>query len=79
MVQRGVGTSRLLPFRPVASHLAQPECGTPCTGHSASLCLGVGKPFWIKVGLVSPEGPQGFEDFALGVEPRMGGGADLAE
>ena len=36
--------------------------------------LGVGKLFWIKVGLVPPERPQRFEDFALGVEPRMGGG-----
>jgi hypothetical protein len=29
--------------------------------------------------LEAPEGPQGFKDFALGVEPRMGGGTDLAE
>jgi len=43
------------------------------------LCLGVGKPFGIKIGLMPPEGPQGFEDFALGVQPRMGSGADLAE
>ena len=28
---------------------------------------------------MAPEGPQGFEDFALGVEPRMSGGTDLAE
>lgn len=67
------------PVRPMASPLAQPDCGTPCTGHSASLCLGVGKQFWIEIGLVAPEGPEGFKDFALGVEPRMSGGTDVAE
>lgn len=78
-VQRGVGISRLLPFRPMASLLAQAERGTPCTGHSASLCLGVGKLYGVEVGLVSPEGPQGFEDFALGVQPGMSGGTMEAE
>jgi len=29
--------------------------------------------------LMAPKGPQGFEDSALGVEPRMGGGAALGE
>lgn len=39
----------------------------------------MGKLVGIKVGLLLPEGPQGFDDFALGVEPRMSGGAALAE
>lgn len=29
--------------------------------------------------MMPPEGPQGFKEFALGVEPRMGGGAAVAE
>jgi len=65
-VQRGVGISKLLPFRPVASRWTQPERGTPAQG-IPRLWPGVGKQFWVKVGLVPPEGPQGLEDFALGV------------
>lgn len=39
----------------------------------------MGKQFWIKVGLAAPEGPHHLDEFALGVEPRMGGGTDVAE
>lgn len=39
----------------------------------------MGKLAGIEFGLVPPEGPHHLDDFALGVEPRMSGGADLAE
>ena len=39
----------------------------------------MGKLVGIEFGLLQPEGPHHLDDFALGVEPRMGGGADLAE
>ena len=41
--------------------------------------FGAGKLVWVKVHVVEPEGPEGEEDFALGVQPRMGGGACLAQ
>jgi hypothetical protein len=39
----------------------------------------VGKQFGIEFGLVTPESPHHFDDFALGVEPCMGGGTDLTK
>ena len=39
----------------------------------------MGKLVGIEVGLLLPEGPHHLDDFALGVEPRMSGGTDLAE
>jgi len=41
--------------------------------------LGAGKLVWVKVLAVEPEGPEDPEDFALGVQPRMGGGTGLAQ
>jgi hypothetical protein len=41
--------------------------------------LGAGKLVWVKVLALEPEGPQDEEDFALGVQPRMSGGAGLAQ
>ena len=35
--------------------------------------------FSIKFPAGEPEGPQGEQDFALGIQPRMGGGAGLAQ
>ena len=40
--------------------------------------LGWGKPVGVKVLARAPEGPEGQEDFALGVQPCMRGGACLA-
>jgi len=41
--------------------------------------LGAGKLDWVKVLAVEPEGPEDQEDFALGVQPRMGGGTGVAQ
>ena len=41
--------------------------------------MGAGKLVWVKVLALEPEGPEDQEDFALGVQPRMGGGASLAQ
>jgi hypothetical protein len=34
---------------------------------------------WVKVLALEPEGPEDQEDFALGVQPRMSGGAGVAQ
>ena len=34
---------------------------------------------WVKVLTLEPEGPEDEEDFALGVQPRMSGGAGVAQ
>ena len=39
----------------------------------------IGKLFGIKFPAGEPEGPQDEQDFALGVQPRMGGGAGVAQ
>ena len=79
MVQRGVGISTLLPFRPVA-HLAGNH-PTVRTLHEAftRLGLGAGKRLWIKLLSIEPERPEGEQDFALGVQPRMRAGTDAFE
>ena len=41
--------------------------------------MGSGKLVGIKFPAGEPEGPQGEQDFALGIQPRMGGGAGLAQ
>lgn len=40
--------------------------------------LGAGKHFGCKLPVGAPEGPEGEQDFALGVQPRMGGGPGVA-
>ena len=40
--------------------------------------LGAGKRFGFKLPAGEPEGPEGEQDFALGVQPRMSGGPGVA-
>lgn len=41
--------------------------------------MGSEKLFGVKFPAGEPEGPQGEQDFALGVQPRMGGGTGVAQ
>ena len=41
--------------------------------------MGSEKLFGIKLPAGEPEGPQGEQDFALGIQPRMSGGASVAK
>ena len=75
-----VWISRLLPFRPVVQLKANaPDRGYARTRRSHVHGLGTGKLVWVKVLVLEPEGPEDAEDFALGVQPRMSGGAGLAQ
>jgi len=75
-----VWISRLLPFRPVGQLKANaPDRGNARTRRSDVNGLGAGKLVWVKVLALEPEGPEGEEDFALGVQPRMSGGAGVAQ
>ena len=53
--------------------------GTPAHGVQNVNGLGAGKQVWVKVLSLEPEGPEDQEDFALGVQPRMSGGAGVAQ
>ena len=81
LVQRlFVWISRLLPFRPVGQLKAEaPDRGNARTRRSDVNGLGAGKLVWVKVLALEPEGPEDEEDFALGVQPRMSGGAGVAQ
>jgi hypothetical protein len=75
-----VWISRLLPIRPVGQLKAEaPDRGNARTRRSDVNGLGAGKLVWVKFLAVDPEGPEGPEDFALGVQPCMGGGTCLAQ
>ena len=63
-----VWISRLLPIRPVGQHKANaPDRENACTRRLDVNGLGAGKLVWVKVLALEPEGPEGEEDFALGV------------
>src|SRR5208283_3998822 len=69
-----------LPIRPVGQLKADaPDRGNARTRRSDVKGLGAGKLVWVKVLALEPEGPQDEEDFALGVQPRMSGGAGVAQ
>ena len=75
-----VWISRLLPIRPVGQLKANaPDRGNARTRRSDVNGLGAGKQVWVKVLALEPEGPEDEEDFALGVQPRMSGGAGVAQ
>lgn len=75
-----VWISRLLPIRPVGQLKANaPDRGNARTRRSHVNGLGSGKLVWVKVLALEPEGPEDEEDFALGVQPRMSGGAGVAQ
>ena len=75
-----VWISRLLPIRPVGQLKANaPDRGNARTRRSHVNGLGSGKLVWVKVLALEPEGPEDEEDFALGVQPRMSGGAGMAQ
>ena len=72
--------SWLLPFRPVVQLKADaPDRMSACTRRSDVFGLGAGKLDWVKVLALEPEGPEGEEDFALGVQPRMSGRLGLVQ
>ena len=56
-----------------------PDRGNARTRRSDVNGLGAGKLVWVKVLACEPEGPEDQEDFALGVQPRMSGGAGVAQ
>jgi hypothetical protein len=75
-----VWISRLLPIRPVGQLKADaPDRGNARPRRSDVNGFGSGKLVWVKVLALEPEGPQDQEDFALGVQPRMSGGAGVAQ
>jgi len=75
-----VWISRLLPIRPVGQLKAEaPDRGYARTRRSHVNGFGAGKLIRIKFLAVEPEGPEDQEAFALGVQPRMRGGAGVAQ
>ena len=75
-----VWISQLLPIRPVVEPEGPgPDRERARTRRSHVDGLGWGKPVGVKVLAIAPEGPEGQEDFALGVQPCMRGGPGEAQ
>src|ERR1035438_4644334 len=55
-----------------------PDARSPA-GRSYVNGLGSGKLVGVKFPAGEPEGPQGEQDFTLGIQPRMGSGAGVAQ
>ena len=68
-------------IRPVVDSTRQaPDAGSPAQGVHTVNGLGLWENwFGSNSRAGEPEGPQGEQDFALGVQPRMGGGAGVAQ